>query len=105
MEFRVHLKERISATDISVETSGINKGNLFLTELFGGEKTSGGCLPVLSIFKTTADGFLCLNYFFLQFRGIFSQQDHAEFSFVILEILKRLVLKVFGILQEFRIFL
>ena len=105
MELRVHLKERISTTDISVEASGINKGNLLLTERFGGEKTPGECLPVLSIFKTTADGFLCLNYFFLQFRGIFGQQDHAEFSIGILEILKRLVLKVFGILQEFRIFL
>ena len=105
MELRVHLKERISATDISVEASGINKGNLFLTERFGGKKTPGRCLPVLSIFKTTADGFLCLNYFFLQFRGIFGQQDHAEFSIGILEILKRLVLKVFGILKEFRIFL
>ena len=105
MELRVHLKERISTTDISVEASGINEGNLFLNERFGGEKTPGGCLPVLSIFKTTADGFLCLNYFFLQFRRIFGQQDHAESSIGILEILKRPVLKVFGTLKEFRIFL
>ena len=61
MELRVHFKERISTTDISVETSRINKGNLFLTKRFGGKKTPGRCLPVLSIFKTTADGFLCLN--------------------------------------------